>query len=185
MTLLGRFDSRSTSATKPNEPPENLHVESTKHHSAPVISVPQYSRQFSSNSATTVASKPATVVHHKSTLSTESTGTTIGPTNKDGVDDLDNTIEEEGEGEQGYRRSTDMDDDRPETPRASVPAPSIAPLLPVPSVLDSESPSKYGFDDVMRTARDMTIQSKRRTISGPDLFEVSSFSTGQIVIAKF
>lgn len=175
VTLLGRFDSRSTSAKTQNEVPDKSTVDTTKDESAPTGEPPKtqhevpdkpivdttkdscaptgdprhYSRQISSQSATTIASKPATVVHHKSTISAESTITTIGPSNKDGIDEVENTSEPDSEQE-----------------------PSLPPSLPAPSVLDRESPSKYGFDDVMKSADSMLL-SKRRTLSGPELFEVS------------
>ena len=172
VTLLGRLDSRSTSARTPYEQSSDLSVENPDPPSAPVY-VPRYSRQFSSNSATTVASKPVTIFHHKPTLYAESTTSTIGPSKIDGVDEVDKRIDEESESEQDFRMPNDLDDSRAETPRAIIPKPSFAPLLPVPPVLGSESPSNYGFDDVMRTARDSAMQSKRRTISGPELFEVN------------
>jgi len=135
-------------------------------------------------------SNRGSVYRHKATLSNETQQTVIGPTTKSSsgsvgeTDRTDDSIsDDDDESEAGENPSSDaentsdVDEDRVETPLARslpIPAPSPAPLLPFTSVLESESPSKYGFDEVWENAQQMTSQSaKRRTMSGPELFSVS------------
>lgn len=51
--------------------------------------------------------------------------------------------------------------------------PTKAPMLPTPSFLGEESPTKYGLDATFEFDMDDTMsQAKRRTTSGPELFKV-------------
>lgn len=184
VNFLSRLDSRSTSTQLP---------EQTVSHRTPDSSEDStlYPNTPSSSEQTSITdSNKGSILRHKATLSSETQQTVIGPDRKSSsdeaevvkeVEEADDTAEgafdeDEAKEEEEEHDLPEVDESRVETPLArSAPilAPAPALLLASPSLLGSESPSKYGFDEVWESAQKMTSQSaKRHTMSGPELFSV-------------
>jgi len=121
----------------------------------------------SSDSISTIKSKDTTVIHHKREDSTIKTA--VASENVDGTDDGQNFGEESTE-------DTICSEENKEATLVSNPVATISdpPLLPSLSILERESPSKYGLEEAMQSARNLEMpKAKRRTMSGPELFEVT------------
>jgi len=193
VNFLSRLDSRGTS----NQIPEQTTTHSgrapgSSEDSTLYPATPTSSGQIRLESTSISESNRGSIYRHKATLSSETQQTVIGPTRNNSPDRAEETDSitdsvtdnDEGEEEEDHNEAedTDLDESRVETPlalSAPIPTPSPAPLLPFTSVLESESPSKYGFDEVWESAQKMTSQSaKRRTMSGPELFSVSLLLPG-------
>jgi len=185
VNFLSRLDSRSASGQK-QEPaytvgasvaaPESVHDSSEESSSTFTPPTENSSRQVSSESATTLLSRDTTVIHHKSADSTDIVSSKSIASNKDtevetGEDaNADHEVDEVKSEEDSL---SDPEDDIAEPTPILEPPRSLAPLLPPPSMLERESPSKYGFDGVIESAREECASpSKRRTLTGPELFNV-------------
>jgi len=189
VNFLSRLDSRSASGQK-QEPaytvgesvaaPESVHDSSEESSSTFTPPTQNSSRQVSSDSATTLLSRDTTVIHHKSANSTDIASSKSVASNDipakevDAWDDADVHYEVEADEVRSEEESLSDPEDNIAEPTPLPEAPrSLAPLLPPPSMLERESPSKYGFDGVIENAREECASlSKRRTLTGPELFNV-------------
>jgi len=190
VNFLSRLDSRSTSTQLPEQTVSHRSPDSSEDSTLYPIT-PSSSEQTAAESTSTTDSNRGSVFRHKATLSSETQQTVIGPARKSSSD-KDEVAEDAEEAEEAEEADDtaggaldreeekhdlpERDESRVETPLArSAPIPKPAPtlLLPPTSLLGSESPSKYGFDEVWASAENMMMSAKRRTMSGPELFSVS------------
>lgn len=181
VNFLSRLDSRDTS-TQPPELTVSHRSPGSSEDSTLYPRTPSSSEQTAVESTATTDSGQGSMFRHRATLSSETQQTVIGPGRKSSSDkaevaeETDHTAESALDEEEEDHEPLEVDESRVETPlarSAPIPAPPPALLLAPPSLLGSESPSKYGFDEVWESAQKMTSQSaKRRTMSGPELFSV-------------
>jgi len=192
VNFLSRLDSRSASGQK-QQPTytvvesvtaaESVHDSSEESSSTFTPPTQNSSRQVSSDSATTLLSRDTTVIHHKSANSTDIVSSKSIASNKDTTaeevetDEDANADHEIDEVQSEEESLSDPEDDIAEPTPVPESARSLAPLLPPPSMLERESPSKYGFDGVIESAREECASlSKRRTLTGPELFNVRTIA---------
>ncbi|GAB7345162.1 hypothetical protein MBLNU457_3547t1 [Dothideomycetes sp. NU457] len=182
VNFLSRLDSRSTSTQLPEQTVSH-HSAGSSEDSTLYPTTPSSSEETAAESTLNTDSNKGSVFRHRATLSSETQQTVIGPDRKSSsdkaevADEVDHTAEGAPDEEEEEQDLAEIDESRVATPlarSAPIPMPAPALLLPPTSLLGSESPSKYGFDEVWESAQRMTSPSaKRRTMSGPELFSAA------------